>query len=229
MLAAALVGGLARAQTTARMSVDSTGIQGNSDSSDPSVSPDCRFVAFQSYGTNLVAADTNGFADIFVRDRRGPPRPVAFCFGDGGGTACPSGNAGVTGHGCGNSLNANGAILSGSGNASLSGDTLVLVGGGMPNASALYVQGTSQENGGSGTVFGDGLRCAGGTILRLGTKQNVAGASQYPTGADAPVSIRGLVTAAGTRTYQVWYRNAAAFCAVSTFNLSNGLQVAWTP
>jgi hypothetical protein len=41
--------------------------------------------------------------------------------------------------------------------------------------------------------------------------------------------VRGLVAAPGTRTYQVWYRNAAAFCTSSTFNLSNGLQIAWGP
>jgi len=42
------------------------------------------------------------------------------------------------------------------------------------------------------------------------------------------VSQRGLVTTPGLRTYQVWYRNAAAFCSASTFNLTNGLSVSWT-
>jgi hypothetical protein len=28
--------------------------------------------------------------------------------------------------------------------------------------------------------------------------------------------------------YQLWYRNAAAFCTPSTFNLTNGLDVTWT-
>jgi hypothetical protein len=30
------------------------------------------------------------------------------------------------------------------------------------------------------------------------------------------------------RMYQVWYRNAAAFCTSSTFNLSNGYRVVWS-
>ncbi len=213
--------------TTERVSVDSGGAQGNDSSERASISDDGRFVAFPSEASNLVAGDTNESSDVFVREHGQPP--VAFCFGDGSGTACPCGNAGITGHGCGSSLNPNGAILSGSGNTSLSGDTLVLSGGGMPNAFALYLQGTSQQSGGLGIVFGDGLRCAGGTIIRLGTKLNVAGSSQYPSGTDAPVSVRGMVTSAGTRTYQVWYRNAAAFCTVSTFNLSNGLEVQWNP
>jgi hypothetical protein len=43
------------------------------------------------------------------------------------------------------------------------------------------------------------------------------------------VSVRGLVATPGTRNYQVWYRNAAAFCAPSTFNLTNGLSLTWAP
>jgi len=149
---------------------------------------------------------------------------VAYCFGDGTSTACPCGNVGISGNGCASSVNANGANLSASGSSSIAGDTLVLTGMGMPNSSALYFQGTTQI----ATVFGDGLRCAGGAVIRLGTKSNVAGTSAYPVGADLKVSAKGLVTVAGTRTYQVWYRNAAAFCTPSTFNLSNGLSVTWT-
>ncbi|HZN63277.1 MAG TPA: hypothetical protein VFC90_12800, partial [Planctomycetota bacterium] len=40
----------------------------NSSSSSPSISEDGRFVAFQSYASNLVPFDTNGQSDIFVRD-----------------------------------------------------------------------------------------------------------------------------------------------------------------
>lgn len=41
---------------------------GNGASITPAVSGDCRFVAFASAATNLVAGDTNGLTDIFVRD-----------------------------------------------------------------------------------------------------------------------------------------------------------------
>ena len=34
---------------------------------------------------------------------------------------------------------------------------------------------------------------------------------------------------AAIRYYQVWYRNAAAFCTPSTFNTSNGYAVTWQP
>ncbi|HUR44700.1 MAG TPA: hypothetical protein VMZ27_02405, partial [Candidatus Saccharimonadales bacterium] len=43
---------------------------GDQDSSSPLVTHDGRYVVFASRATNLVANDTNGFADIFVRDVR---------------------------------------------------------------------------------------------------------------------------------------------------------------
>jgi hypothetical protein len=152
------------------------------------------------------------------------PTGVPFCFGDGSGTACPCGNSGAAGNGCASSVNANGANLTTTGSASLANDTLVLHGTGMPNSNCLYFQGTSQIS----VVFGDGLRCAGGTIVRLGTKTNAAGASQFPSGADPSVHVKGAVSIPGSvRTYQTWYRNAAAFCSPSTFNLTNGVLVTW--
>ncbi len=153
-----------------------------------------------------------------------------YCFGDGSGTACPCGNVGAAGNGCPNSLNASGANLAGSGVASISCDTYLLSGSGMPNSSALYFQGTGTVALGAGVTFGDGLRCAGGVVTRLGTKVNSAGASQYPATGDLSVAVRGLVTAPGTRTYQIWYRNAdPSFCTPDTFNLSNGVEVTWVP
>ena len=49
--------------------IDNTGVQGDGDSLDPSVSRNGRFVVYTSRATNLVAGDTNNFADIFVFDR----------------------------------------------------------------------------------------------------------------------------------------------------------------
>jgi Tol biopolymer transport system component len=48
--------------------VDSLGRQANGASFNPTISADGRFVAFESNATNLVAGDTNGLPDIFVRD-----------------------------------------------------------------------------------------------------------------------------------------------------------------
>ncbi|MEY2806307.1 MAG: hypothetical protein RIR65_724 [Planctomycetota bacterium] len=152
---------------------------------------------------------------------------TAYCFGDGSGTACPCANAGAAGNGCANSINANGANLRATGVASIVEDTVTLIGSGMPNSSALYFQGTAQAGSGAGTVFGDGLRCAAGSVIRLGTKNNAANTSSYPTAGNLSISVKGAVTVPGTRYYQVWYRNAAAFCTASTFNLTNGVGVSW--
>jgi len=151
---------------------------------------------------------------------------TSYCFGDGTGTACPCGNAGAVGNGCAHSLSAAGGNLAASGLASIGADTFTLLGTNMPNASALYFQGTTVL---AGSLFGDGLRCAGGTVIRLGTKTNASGASQYPVAGDLSVSVRGACASGDFRTYQCWYRNAAAFCTASTFNLTNGVSVTWIP
>ena len=51
-----------------RVSLSSFGVEGNFNSFYPSVSADGRYIAFESYATNLVPGDTNGVANVFVRD-----------------------------------------------------------------------------------------------------------------------------------------------------------------
>jgi Tol biopolymer transport system component len=57
-------------RTIERVSVDSSGNEGNGGSLLPAISADGRFVVFQSDATNLVPADTNGVSDVFVYDRQ---------------------------------------------------------------------------------------------------------------------------------------------------------------
>jgi Tol biopolymer transport system component len=52
-----------------RVSVSSSGQQSDGESHSPTLSADGRYVAFESFGTNLVPGDTNGVTDIFVCDR----------------------------------------------------------------------------------------------------------------------------------------------------------------
>jgi len=54
--------------TTKRVSVTSTGGETNSNSFNPAISSDGRFVVFTSDANNFVANDTNGCLDIFVKD-----------------------------------------------------------------------------------------------------------------------------------------------------------------
>jgi Tol biopolymer transport system component len=55
---------------TTRVSVATGGGQANLASSDPSISADGRYVAFESIASNLVSGDTNNTGDIFVHDRQ---------------------------------------------------------------------------------------------------------------------------------------------------------------
>jgi hypothetical protein len=153
-----------------------------------------------------------------------------YCFGDGSGTPCPCANFSLIGNreGCANSLSTGGRLRA-SGSASLAADTLLLLGSRMTNGSALYFQGVSEVNGGAGSVIGDGLLCATGSIKRLAVKHNSGGTSHYPSPGDPSLSVKGTVTVPGTRTYQAWYRDPANFCTSDTFNFTNGLQVVWSP
>jgi len=140
---------------------------------------------------------------------------------------CPCSNPAALGHGCGNSVNPSGAQLTLQGAASFTNDTLTLVGTGMTNSSALYIQASAFTLG--GTLLGDGRTCASGPVVRLGTRSNSGGSSQYPGASDAPVSVRGLVPGPGsTRLYQVYYRDLGVFCLPATANLTNGFVVTWS-
>jgi len=55
--------------TTTRVSVDSSGNEANGHSCWPAIGADGRYVAFQSYASNLVPGDTNDASDVFVHDR----------------------------------------------------------------------------------------------------------------------------------------------------------------
>lgn len=70
ILVVLLIGSNVFAGTTARVSVDSSGGQGNGESYNVNaISGDGRHVTFMSYADNLVSGDTNGVRDIFVHDR----------------------------------------------------------------------------------------------------------------------------------------------------------------
>ncbi|MBK7874294.1 MAG: hypothetical protein IPJ77_00810 [Planctomycetes bacterium] len=176
---------------------------------------------------NTLRPHINAFQ---IRELPPPPPSTPFCFGDGTladhTTPCPCANNGNSGNGCANSVNAAGANLATTGAAAT--DDLVLVGSGMPlTVSCIYLQGTVMDD----VVFGDGVRCTGGTLLRLRTKTNVGGASSFPDSVETvTLSQRGGVTVGSgvTRYYQTYYRNSAAlFCPPETFNVTNGQVVIW--
>ena len=73
------------------VSVAADGSWGNGASTDPVMTPDGRYVVFVSAATNLVAGDTNGIPDVFVRDLlNGSTRLVSIgAKGNGTGASSP--------------------------------------------------------------------------------------------------------------------------------------------
>ena len=120
---------------------------------------------------------SNGIARLRVPISSG----LAVCGGDGSGAACPCKNESNPGEGtgCKNSLGFGGRLIA-SGIPSVSVDTARLEGSQMPNVPCLYIQGSHTIAGGAGIPMGDGLRCVGSPIVRLGMRMNSGGASSFP-------------------------------------------------
>jgi hypothetical protein len=182
-----------------------------------------RYLAVYDITENSTDHDAVGFLIDSIQGGSTSP----FCFGDGTGAACPCANNGSSMHGCANSVHSSGASLAASsGIPSTINDTLVLGASQLPNnATCIFLQGSSTI---SPVVFGDGLRCAGGTLIRLVVKTASLGLASYPQAGDQAISVRGGVPAGGgTYSYQLWYRDPASFCTSATYNISNGVLVNW--
>jgi hypothetical protein len=129
-----------------------------------------------------------------------------------------------------------GAILTGTGTPSLASDTVHFTSSGeLPTSTSILLSGPTAVN---PAHYGDGLRCAGGSLKRLFTHSAVGGTVAMPQGSDLSVSARSAamgdpITAGSVRIYQVYYRDpSATFCSApagGTFNISNALALAWAP
>jgi hypothetical protein len=154
--------------------------------------------------------------------------PAQFCavgsYGlcpcqQGGGAGCPHASSGG-GHG---------GELTPFGHSSLSSDDFIIYGSTMgPNTPVLFFQGTSSTF--SGVSFGDGRRCVGGSIIRLGTKTAVGGIAQYPEAGDQHISVKGAIPGPGVyRAYQAWFRDPFGYCTPAAFNITSAVATVWTP
>ena len=189
------------------------------------------FVAAESLGLVTLRSGLANIADDLdaLDTMHDAPKADEYCFGDGSSVACPCGNNGAPGRGCGNSVNALGAKLWTNGTPSISADTVIMSGSGMPaSASAVLVQGTL---GTAPVPFGDGLRCIAGVQTRLFTRNCLAGNIQYgwTVPGTGSIAAAGGVGAPGTRFYQIFYRNTAPFCTAAVLNTTNALAVTWVP
>jgi hypothetical protein len=166
------------------------------------------------------------------------PLVASFCFPSiSGAIACPCGNNGLAGQGCNNSANTGGAYLYSTGTPSLSSDTLVFhQSNEISSALSIVLQGNSPVA--AGVVFGDGVRCVGGTLKRLYSHNATSGVVFAPLNTEPPVHTRSAalgdtIAAGDMRYYQVYYRDPnLAFCPSpqgNTWNVGNGLIVTWIP
>jgi len=181
-------------------------------------------------GFQDVAVGVLGRVDVYTL----APQIQVLCIGDGSGTSCPCGNNADMGTttGCKNSFGYGTGLVT-SGSADASADMLSLhVYDAPAGVAVMFYQGASALNGGAGTWFGDGLRCIGGTLVRLGAR---VATSTGTSGIGAafsslPLTVLGQISVSGgARVYQAHYRNSAFFCTSSTFNMTNGIRVIWIP
>jgi hypothetical protein len=197
----------------------------------PSAPPGYRFAEISTHTFHSIA-----------RLEPSTPLGTAFCFGDGSlPTPCPCvapntvpSPSGFAGHGCANSFNLDGALLAASG--TLSPDTVVFECQVAPVFLAFGFLLKGNANDANGVASSDGIRCAGGQILRFGghnagTNGAEQGVWTYPNSVQTVhVSAATLQPAGQTAYYQLFYRNAAPnFCNASTANLSNGIELNWPP
>ncbi len=170
---------------------------------------------------DAAGADAGRVLVLSTQNPAGQP----FCFGDGSGGACPCGNFGAPGRGCQNS-SAPGAELGGQGFPSVSADLVTFHAAALPPSQpVLLFAGLNAVNSGLGVPFGDGLRCAGGGLRRLGVRVAIGGAATWGPGLFTPQGWQ----AGDVRRLQAWYRDPIASPCGAGFNLSNGFRISLVP
>jgi Tol biopolymer transport system component len=229
--------------TTVWVSVASAGTQAHGQSADGSISADGTRIVFTSTAGNLQPGDTNDTWDVFVRER-GHAAMASLCDpGISGVLACPCSNTpSGPGRGCNNSSGSGGAILSATGGAYLSSDSLVFeTTGEIPTTLSIVMQGTAVVP--AGELYGRGVRCAGGVLRTLYSKTASGGSITAPDflAGDPTVSERSAalgdeILPGQTRWYFVGYRDPIALCpaqftmnARQTFSATQTGQVTWSP
>ncbi len=172
-----------------------------------------------------------GAAYVYFPLETGGAPGTPFCFGDGSGTPCPCGNESSSAErGCGNSTG-EGCRLGAWGSNSLGQQDIdplaLVVSGAPPNQPGLFFGSTAAVNGGLGTPFGDGLRCANGSITRL---EVVFASSNGSCSTSVPIDAALGVAAGDIRLFQLWYRDLSSGSPCGNgFNISNGYEVLFLP
>lgn len=191
----------------------------------------------QGFGTSVACSGARVLIGAYLDDDLGQNSGAAYlfavpqsegnayCFGDGSGTPCPCFNPGNSGEGCANSTGS-GTTLWAAGPTGIDADELVFYSEQLvPSQPALLFAARNALNQGNGLPFADGLRCAGGGAVRLGA---VVAAPNGLAIWGPGLAQRGDFAPGELRRFQGWYRDPLTPCG-SGSNLSNGLEIAFTP
>lgn len=149
-----------------------------------------------------------------------------YCVTSTTGVVCPCGNDGVSDlvHGCESSVGLGGSAIPW-GSSSVASDGLIIDGSNLPAFQpALLFVGGMQVNQGMGLPLGDGLRCAGTGVVRLGAHTTSAdGSSRWGPNLQAGTGVVWLP--GDVRFFQIWYRDPTGSPCGSGFNLTNGVEI----
>jgi hypothetical protein len=186
-----------------------------------------------SVASRLEALDlraAGGVPELVLLDasvERLPHGPgVYYCAGDGTASPCPCANVGPPGRGCANS-SGSGAWLESVGSASLAAADLRLQAiGAIQGQPGLVFQGDQRVAGGAGVPFGDGLRCAGGSVVRLQVLVPQAGGFAETS---VDIGAEGGALPGEMKAFQFWYRDPTGGPCGSSFNLSNAIELTFAP
>jgi hypothetical protein len=146
-----------------------------------------------------VPLTLNGRIDVWSVTAGGCPVPYNYCSVTNNSTGQP-------------------CLISHTGSQSVPANTFGLVASGGPhNTAGLFFYGPTEMQ----QPFGNGFRCVGGVVWRLGIRPtNASGVATCPI--NFP-TLPAAITVGSTWKFQYWYRNPAAGGA--NFNLSDGLSV----
>jgi hypothetical protein len=146
-----------------------------------------------------VPLSLTGRVDVWSVTSGGCPVPYNYCAVTNNSTGQP-------------------CLISHTGSQSVSANTFGLrATGGPSNTAGLFFYGPTEVQ----AAFGNGFRCVGGVVWRLGIRPtNASGVATCPISFP---TLPAAINAGSTWKFQYWYRNPAAGGA--NFNLSDGLSV----
>jgi hypothetical protein len=171
--------------------------------------------------------DTTSLTVVYVLDGDGgllPDLYASFCDdADGSLASCPCA-AGTPESGCDIAQGTGGVALDVVAQETSPINRATLSGTGFPSMgtpASIVIRAGALDTA-APVVFGDGLRCVGTPIVRLGAAFATGGTSTHTFG-------HGAMAGTGDNVYQLWFRNTPiSYCdPAAAFNLSNGRTLAW--